>query len=137
MSDEIDPNQLVALDSVPAKESLSVAQARHMVREHMLLEALEALHEIGMNPDNKPAERTTALRTIVEFAEGAEGTEGRLIARLKPEVARRLARLGKDQTNGRQQATPNQPTNEGQVVSPTPEGQRLGSGSPDGNGDKP
>jgi len=93
MSDE---NKLVALDSQAAKDSPSVAEARHIVRERMLLAALDELFEIGMNRQNRTADRNSALKSIVEFAEGAEGTEGRLLARLRPEAARRLAKLGKE-----------------------------------------
>ena len=92
-------DKLIALDSQPAKDSPSVAEARHIVRERMLLAALDELFEIGMNRENKPSDRNTALRGVIEFAEGAEGTEGRLLARLRPEAARRLAKLGKDMSD--------------------------------------
>lgn len=90
-------DRLVALDSGPSKDSLSIAEARHVVRERMLLEALDACHEIGMNPENRAADRVSALRVVIEFAEAAEGSEGKLLTRLRPEVARRLARIGKEQ----------------------------------------
>lgn len=93
---------LVALDSQPAKDSPSVAEARHIVRERMLLAAIDELFEIGMNRENKASDRNTALKEIVAFAEGAEGTEGRLLARLSPGAARRLAKLGKELEDERQ-----------------------------------
>lgn len=90
------PDELyVQLDSGPAKDSLSVAEARHVVRVRMLMEALDALHEIGMNPENRPNDRTSALKIVVDFAAEADGNDTRVLEKLRPEVARRLAKLGK------------------------------------------
>lgn len=115
-------SELIALDAGPAKESLSVAEARHVVRERMLLEALDALHELGMNRENKPGDRIPALRILVEFAEGAEGSEGKLVTRLRPELARRLARLGKEQDDEKSGISKRRKSPEGEVLPDGKEG---------------
>lgn len=85
-------DESIALDSTD--ESISVAEARHMARAHMLVQALNALHEIGMNSDNKTADRNVALKFIVEFASEAQGNGGKTIGKLSPEAARLIAKLG-------------------------------------------
>jgi len=86
------PDKLTALDSEDA--SVSVAEARHMVRKHMLLPALDALYEMGMNGQNRPADRHNCLKLIVEFAAEAQGSGSKTVGRLSPEVARYIAKLG-------------------------------------------
>ncbi len=91
----------IQLDSGPAKDSLSVSEARHVVRVTMLMEALDALHEIGMNPENKPGDRNVALKAVVDFASEAEGNDSKVIEKLRPEVARLLARKGKERDDAK------------------------------------
>src|SRR5262245_46727521 len=99
---------------------MSVAEARHMVRERMLLQALDELHTIGMNRDNRVSDRINALQFIVDFGAEAQGNGSKQVGKLSPAAARLIAKLG---------------LNRGGVSPPQAEEQRLGSGGTEGDKD--
>jgi hypothetical protein len=67
----------------------------------MLAEILEALHLIGMNSEEKTADRNTALIFLAKFAEGEGGDDSKFAAKLTPKEAQMIARLGVAGTNRR------------------------------------
>ncbi len=127
MPDEED--KLVALDSLKSSESLTVAEARHMVRTAFLIEDLNTLNLIGMDPEQKTSDRVAALIFLVKFAEGAEGTDHKFLKKLSPDVAKRIARLGVAQNANRK--IDQKALSSGNVAQDGTQRERLG---PDGNG---
>lgn len=65
-----------------------------MARKHMLVTALNTLFEIGINADNRPADRVTALKEVIHFASEAQGGGSKQVNKLSPQAARLIARLG-------------------------------------------
>lgn len=114
---------LVPLDSEDT--SISVAEARHAARRHMLVRALDALFELGMNPETKEAVRSNALQFIVNFASEAQGNGSAQIGKLSPAAARLIAKLGL-------QSVTKPPA--GSVPSDGSESERLSSRATDGDG---
>ncbi|MBK7864351.1 MAG: hypothetical protein IPJ65_38275 [Archangiaceae bacterium] len=129
----------IILDSAKGTESLSIAKARHLVRMYMLQNVLEALNAIGMNPEEKTADRNTALIFLAKFADG-EGGDDKLVAKMTPKEAQLIARLGAQKNvNRREKAI----VAGGSVLPNGEEGQRLrapgvddskNGGEPEGSG---
>lgn len=118
-------DKLEILDS--EDRSISVAEARHLARKHMLIRALELLFEIGCNSDNKPMDRVSALRYVADFAAEAQGGGTKIASQLSPQAARLIARMGLKEQNGQ---APEKPDSRN-VRTDSPEGKRLRSGNPD------
>ena len=95
-------DSLVPLDSEDT--SISVAEARHMARKHMLVTALDALFELGMNTATKEAVRANALQFIINFASEAQGNGSQTVSKLSPAAARLIAKLGLQ--SGKSEAPP-------------------------------
>jgi hypothetical protein len=115
------PSDLTALDS--EDRSVSVAEARHMARAHMLLKAIETLYEMGMNPENRPSDRVAALRYVADFASEAQGNGSKTVGKLSPGAARLIAKLGLPGGGA------------GSVRPDSPEGERVHRTGADGDGD--
>lgn len=133
-----DENDLTVLDSQDAKDSASIAEARHLVRRHMLLENLNALNEIGMNPEQKTADRVVALRFLVEFAASAEGTGEKWAQKMSPKAALLIAKIGtsKNVTQRKlkpSEADPSSPTAGRKVLPHGAKGERVDHSVPDGD----
>lgn len=114
-------DKLVALDA--EDNSLSVAEARHMARKHMLMKALDLIFELGVNFETPPAVRNNALQFVVNFASEAQGNGSQTVSRLSPQAAKLIAKLGL-KSPGRD------------VHPPEEEGKRPGAGDPDDSGGK-
>lgn len=99
-----------------------------MARANMLIPALDAIFAMGMNPEVKTSDRTACLKFVVEFAAEAQGGGSKQISRLSPEAARIIAKMGLN--NGTKE------TNQREVRSDAPEGERVRGGGPDGPGSK-
>lgn len=128
-------DKLAVLDS--EDRSVSVAEARHMARANMLIPAMEALFQLGMNPETKEAVRANCLQFVVNFASEAQGGGSKQITKLSPEAAKLIARLGR--TNGKTEGSGGDTDGalkglRRDVYQDAEAGQRLRSGPPDGEG---
>ncbi len=126
------PEKLALLDSEDA--SISVAEARHLARKHMLVSALERMYELGMNPETKASDARGFLQFIVEFASEAQGTGMKTAGKLSPAAARLIAKMGMQQEKNEKDAEVGQLTAGRGLLSDEEEGERVHPGGTAGDG---